>query len=120
MEASLTDDTDIGPIIEPEALDLIARHMRTPPRFAEYLNRSPEGGHLIGRKPVTAEIAQSVLTPDFNGLEPRLTRQGYSVKSLSEQFRTRPAETHRFLNGQLEPSRTREIADRMRVAGISI
>ena len=86
IQACITDDTDIGSVITPEALDLIAEHMRTPLQFAEYLNRSFESGHLIGQKPITAETVQSVLTPDFDDLEPRLTRQGYSVKSLSEQF----------------------------------
>ena len=120
LKECMTEETDIGSVIEPEALDLIAQRMRTPLQFAEYLNRSFEGGHLIGQKPITAEIVQSVLTPDFDDLEPRLTRQGYSVKSLSEQFHTRPAEMRRFLNGQLEPGRTRELVNRMRVAGLSV
>ncbi len=91
IQECITDDTDIGSVITPEALNLIAEHMRTPLQFAECLNRSFEGGHLIGQKPITAEIVQSVLLPDFDDLEPRLTRQGDSVKSLSEQFHTRPA-----------------------------
>lgn len=38
---------------------------------------------------------------------------------LGEQFNARPAEIRRSLNGQLDPGRTREVADRMRAAGLA-
>ena len=44
-------------------------------------------------------------------LKPRLTRQDYSVKVLSDQFQSKPAEIKRFLSGQLEPARTRELVE---------
>ena len=35
---------------------------------------------MIGQKPVSAEMIDSVLAHDINGLESTLTRQGYSFK----------------------------------------
>ena len=46
---------------------------------AEGLNRVFEAGFLTGRKLITAEIVATMLAPDFDGLTPRLTCQGYSV-----------------------------------------
>ncbi len=92
-----------------ESAGLIAEHMRTPLQFAEYLNRLFAGGHLIGQRLITGEIVQSVLTPNFDDLEPRLTRQGDSVKSLSEQFHTRPAKcaaSSTVSSNRVEPARS--------------
>lgn len=107
-------------VIEPAALDLMAQRLRTPLQFAEHLNRAFEAGLCTGQKPITADIVEATLSPDFDDLEPRLTRQGYSVKVLAEQFHARPLEIRRFLNGQLEAGRTRELADRMRTAGLAL
>ena len=52
----------------------------------------------MGRKSITGDIVAATLAPDFDALEPRLTRQGYSVKLLAEHFHARPAEIRRFLN----------------------
>ena len=60
----------------------------------------------------------ATLASDFDDLEPRLTRQGYTVKALAEQFGARPAEIRRLLDGHLEVGRTRELADMMRAAGL--
>ena len=113
-------EAEIAGIIEPAALDMMAERLNTPLQFAEYLNRAFEAGFRTGQKPVTADIVEATLAPDFDDLEPRLTRQGYSVKSLADQFHAKPAEIRRFLNGQLDSTRTRELADRMRMAGIAV
>ena len=98
----------------------MAMRLSTPLQFAEHLNRAFEAGFRMGQKPITADIVAATLAPDFDDLEPRLTRQGYSVKVLAEQFHARPAEIRRFLNGQLDPGRTRELADRMRAVGLAL
>ena len=110
----------VDTLIEPAALDLMAMRLSAPLQFAEHLNRAFEAGFRMGQKPITADIVAATLAPDFDDLEPRLTRQGYSVKVLAEQFHTRPTEIRRFLNGQLDAGRTRELADRMRAVGLAL
>ena len=107
-------------MIEPAALDLMARRPRTPLRFAEHLSRAFEAGLCTGQKPVTADIVEATPSPDFDDLEPRLTRQDYSVKVLADRFHARPLEIRRFPNGQLEAGRTRGLAERMRTAGLTL
>jgi hypothetical protein len=51
-------------------------------------------------------------------LEPRLTRNGYDLRSLVEQFDAKPAEIRRLLRGELDASRTQELLDEMRAAGL--
>jgi hypothetical protein len=60
----------------------------------------------------------ATLAPDFDALEPRLTRQGWTVRALAEQFNAKPGEIRHLLNGRLETGRTREPADMMRAAGL--
>jgi type II secretory pathway predicted ATPase ExeA len=109
-----------GSMIEPDALDLLADRLNTPLQIGEHLNRAFEEGFRLGQKPITAEIVAATLAPNFDDLEPRLTRQGYSVKILAEQFHAKPAEIRRLLSGQLEQGRTRELADQMRAAGLAL
>ena len=76
--------------------------LNTPLQFAEHLNRAFEAGFRTGQKPVTAEIVTTMLAPDFDDLEPRLTCQSCSPKVLADQFHARPSEIRRFLSGQLD------------------
>jgi hypothetical protein len=63
---------------------------------------------------------ENVLSKQLNDLEPTLTRHGYRVKDLVEQFDARPAELKALFNNQLDPTRTAELRDRMLAAGIPI
>jgi len=107
-------------IIAPAALDVLAARLNTPLQIAEHLDRSFEAGFRCGEKLIGADIVASTLAPDFDDLEPRLVRQGYSVRVLADQFFAKPMEIRRFLGGQLDSGRTRELADAMRAAGISL
>ena len=49
---------------------------------------------------------------------PLRARQDYSVKVLADQFR--PAEIRRFVKDQLEPARSPELDERMRMTGLSL
>lgn len=120
LNSCVIENVTIDRLIDPEALDVLAERLNTPLQFAEHLNRAFEEGFRLGAKPVTSEIVETTFAPDFNDLEPRLTRQGYSAKILADQFDARPAEIRRFLSGQLESGRTRELADRMRAAGLAL
>src|SRR5947208_873609 len=83
----------------------------------QLLTRAFEEWFRVGEKPVTAEVVEAVLSRQLDELEPRLTRHGYSVHTLSEQFNAKPAEIKRLLRGELDPARTRELVDETRAAG---
>jgi hypothetical protein len=59
-----------------------------------------------------------LLSRQINDLEPQLTRNGYDIRSLVEQFDAKPAEIRQLLRGELDPARTRELMDEMRAAGL--
>jgi type II secretory pathway predicted ATPase ExeA len=120
MKTCVEDGADIDGVIAPAALDVLAERLNTPLQMAEHLDRAFEAGFQCGEKPISADLVASTLAPDFNDLEPRLTRQGYSVRTLADQFHAKPTEIRRFLGGQLDSGRTRELADAMRAAGINL
>ena len=55
-----------------------------------------------------------------NTLEPRLTRHGYTAKTLAELLDTKPAEIRSFLNGNLTPARTQELQNNLLAIGIPL
>lgn len=74
----------------------------------------------MGEKPVTAAVVESILSKQIDDIEPTLTRHGYNVKSLSEQFNAKPAEIRSLFQGQLDPTRTRELQGQMLAAGLPL
>ena len=62
-------------------------------------------------------MIENVLAKDINGLEPRLTRQGYNAKVLAELLNAKPREIKSFLSGQLAPGRTPGVAERTAGSG---
>jgi hypothetical protein len=60
------------------------------------------------------------LAPDMHGLEPTLTRYGYTVHGLAELLNIRPTEVRAFLHGQLPPGRTDELHRQLLAAGIPL
>jgi hypothetical protein len=97
--------------VEPEevigeaAATLLAARLKTPLQIGQHLARAFEAGFEIGARPI-------------DDLEPRLTRNGYDVRSLAEQFDARPAEIRRLLRGDLDPARSAELIGEMRAAGL--
>ena len=73
-----------------------------------------------GEQVVTATLAETVLSPRIDDLEPRLTRYGYDVKSIAEEFHIKPADVRLFLQGQLDPARSRELTEQMRQHGAAV
>ena len=106
--------------IEPIAVDLLAARLRTPLQIEQYLARAFEETFRVGEKLVTAAVVEAVLSRQIDDLEPRLTRYGYDVKSIAEEFRIKPADVRLFLQGQLDPARTRELTEQMLVAGLPV
>ena len=77
--------------------------------------RAFEAAFEIGAKPVDENVVEAVLSLQIDDLEPRLTRSGYDVRSRVEQFDAKPC---RLLRGDLDPTRSRELMDEMRAAGL--
>jgi hypothetical protein len=59
---------------------------------------------ILGRK---ADVM--VLSRQIDDLKPTLTRRGYNVRALAEQFNVNPVEIKAFLAGTLHADRIREL-----------
>ncbi|EKO1976906.1 phosphoribulokinase [Salmonella enterica] len=68
---------------------------------------------------MTATLVESVLSRQLDDLEPTLTRHGYRLKDMVEQFDAKPAEIRALFNNQLD-ARTAELRDRMLAVGLPI
>ena len=107
-------------MIEPAAVELLAKKLRTPLQIDQHLTRAFEESFKSGEKPVTSHAVEAVLSPQLDDLEPKLMRHGYDVKSLSDRFLSKPAEIKQFLAGTLDSTRTRELTDQMLAARIPL
>jgi len=100
-------------ILTTEAVDLLAMKLRTPLQVQLHLTLAMEAGYQTGEKPITATLVEFVLSRQLDDLEPTLTRHGYRLKDMVEQFDAKPAEIRALFNNQLDPARTAELRDRM-------
>jgi hypothetical protein len=116
----LTPKAKLEAIITAEALSVLSDRLTTPLQFEQYLTLAFEQGYKVGQKPVGAEVIDTVLAKDLDGLEPRLARQGYNVKALADLLNAKPAEVRSFLRGKLPPSQTQEFQNEIRAAGIPL
>lgn len=107
-------------ILTSDAIDLLAAKLRTPLQVQQHLALALEGGYLAGEKPVTAALVESVLSRQLDDLEPTLTRHGYRLKDMVEQFDAKPSEIRALFSNQLDPARTAELRDRMLAVGLPI
>lgn len=105
-------------IITKEAITLLAESLITPLQITHYLTRALEKGYQVGEKPVSVEIAKSVLSPDLNVLEANLARHGYNFSVLCERLNAKRHEIKAYLNGQLNPSRLEEINKEIHKLGV--
>src|SRR3954447_23894504 len=58
--------------------------------------------------------------PQFDDLEPTLTRHGYHLTDLVQQFDAKPTEIKALFSNQLDPPRTAALRDRMLRAGLPL
>ncbi|RML76544.1 hypothetical protein ALQ90_03715 [Pseudomonas savastanoi pv. savastanoi] len=65
-------------------------------------------------------MVESVLSRQLDDLEPTLTRHGYRIKDLVEQFDARPTEIKALFSHALDPVRAAELRDKMLAAGLQI
>lgn len=68
-----------------------------------------EEAYKSGLKPITAEVVESVLAKDIEGIEARLARNGYQAVTIAEMLNVRPTVIKSLFNGQLEPAKTQEL-----------
>jgi type II secretory pathway predicted ATPase ExeA len=118
LRASLKDTIEPDQILTAEAATLLAAKLKTPLQIGQHLVRAFEAGFEIGAKPIDVNIVEAVLSRQIDDLEPQLTRNGYDIGSLAEQFDAKPAEIRQLLRGELDPGRARELMDEMRAAGL--
>jgi len=107
-------------IVTEAAVELLTQRLVTPLQIIQYLTVALEAAYTIGQKPVSAEMIESVLAHDINGLESTLTRHGYSFKVVADLVNARPTEIRSFLQGRLSTSRAQELREEMLAAGIPL
>ena len=75
----------------------------------------PSRGHPLHHK-----IGGRSLCRQIDDLEPTLTRHGYDVRTLADQFNVKPVEIKAILTGALHAERTRELTEIMKAAGVPV
>ena len=120
LERCVAEGVVAGDIITEAAVELLADRLGTPLQIEQYLTRALEEGWRVGEKPVTAQLVEALLSPQLDGLEPRLRRHGYDVPDLAELINARQGEIRSLLRGELEPTRGREITAKLMAAGVPI
>ena len=118
LKASLDEHVAPDDVVTDEAATILAAKLKTPLQIGQHLVRAFEAGFEIGAKPIDASVVEAILSRQLNDLEPQLTRNGYDVRSLVEQFDAKPSEIRQLLRGDLDPGRSRELMDEMRAAGL--
>lgn len=120
LKATLGQGAAPEDVLTDEAAMLLAAKLKTPLQIGQHLVRAVdfEAGFEIGAKPIDASVVEAVLSSRLDDLEPQLTRNGYDLRSLVEQFDAKPAEIRRLLRGDLDPGRAHELMDEMRAAGL--
>jgi type II secretory pathway predicted ATPase ExeA len=109
-----------GDIIDEDALELLQSRLKTPLQLVQYLTSALEEAYRIGERPATRALVESVLSRHIDDIEPRLTRHGYNVRVLAEQFSAKPAEIRQLLRGELNATRAQELTQRMIAAGLPL
>lgn len=118
LKASLTEGVAPDDVLTDEAATLLAAKLKTPLQIGRHLVRAFEAGFEIGAKPIDAGVVEAVLSRKLDELEAQMTRNGYDLRGLAEQFDAKPAELRRLLRGTLDAGRAQELLDEMRAAGL--
>jgi type II secretory pathway predicted ATPase ExeA len=107
-------------IISPDAVDILASRLRTPLQIEWHLTQAFEAAYQSAESPVGAELVEALLSRHLDDMESTLTRQGYGLKELVQNFDARPVEIKALFANQLDPTRASELRDRMRQARLPI
>jgi hypothetical protein len=120
LGACAADEKEAETILTPEAIDVLASMLRTPLQIQMHLSLALEASYQSGERPVSVELVESVLSRQIDDLEPTLTRHGYSIKDLVEQFDSKAGEIKALFNNTLDPNRTAALREKMLRAGLPI
>ena len=120
LQVCTAPQTEPEMILTPDAIDLLASKLHTPLQIQLHLTLALEVGYQTGGQPISADVVDNILAKQLDDLEPTLTRHGYHIKDLVEQFDARPTEIKALFSNQLDPTRTAELRDRMLRAGLPI
>lgn len=120
LEGCINKGVKIDSIMTEEAIDCLSERLATPLQMQYYLRVAFGEAFRIGAKPVTRENIDSVIYKDFDDLEPRLTRQGYNVRALSDILHVRPKIVRLFLKGKLPQGQRKEIQNELLSLGIPL
>jgi len=120
VKSSLGIDIQADEVLTPEAVELLANRLRTPLQIEQHLTLAFEAAYQVGEKPITPAIIESVLSKQLDDLEPTLTRHGYNIKTLAEQFSAKPTEIRALFRGQLDATRAKELQEQMLAAGLPL
>jgi type II secretory pathway predicted ATPase ExeA len=111
---------DAKAIMTEDAIDLLASRLRTALQIEWHLTQALEAGYQTGESPVSAALVDTVLSKHLDDIESVLTRQGYGLRELAQNFEAKPAEIKALFVNQLDPARSAELRERMRLAGLPI
>ena len=107
-------------VIQDNAIKLLCEILSTPLQIEQHLRAAFDKAAKVGQKPLNAEVVQNIISNEIDGLEPKLVRWGYNPKALSEILNVRTSEVRHFLNGKLPESRSAELKQNLRVAGLPV
>jgi len=110
----------VGTVLTEDAIDLLASRLRTALQIEWHLTQALEAGYQTGESPVSAALVETVLSKHLDDIESVLTRQGYGLRELAQNFEAKPTEIKALFVNQLDPVRSAELRDRMRLAGLPI
>ncbi len=120
VEQCCDDSISIEDVIEPEAASLLAQKLTTPSQIRKRLAEAMEEAYQIGIRPITTDIVASVLSPSTDELASVMSRNGYAVKDLAERFNASVKEIKSLMQGKLDATRSTELQEQMREAGLPI
>lgn len=112
------DKTTPEEILQPEAIELIAERSATALQIHENLSKVLVAGHETAERPISPALVESMLANDHSAWVATITRHGYDVRSLSDFLNVKQSEVRQLFAGQLDPMRTSELNDQLKVAGL--